>query len=148
MAGPWGTAMIRLFAAVFLAACAAASAAGRYASDIDPAHFSYQQRPGARLPDQLLFRDSDGQTVRLGDLAQGVPLILVLAYFRCPNLCGVVRASLLSALQRADLHAGRDYVLAVLSIDEIDPMPPTLAFQMPLQRRVRLRNGPGITETG
>jgi protein SCO1/2 len=117
VAGPWGTAMIRRFAAVFLAACAAASAASRYASDIDPARFSYQERPGAQLPDQLLFRDSDGRTVRLGDLAQGVPLILVPAYLRCPNLCGVVRASLLSALQRADLHAGRDYVLAVLSID-------------------------------
>jgi protein SCO1/2 len=117
VAGPWGVAMIRLFATVLLAVCAAASAAGRNTSDIDPAHFSYDERPGARLPDQIPFRDSDGPTVRLGDLAQGLPLILVPAYLRCPNLCGVVRASLLSALQRADLHAGRDYVLAVLSID-------------------------------
>jgi protein SCO1 len=109
--------MIRWFAVVFLAACGAASAAGPYPSDIDPTRFSYQERPGARLPNQLLFRDSDGRAVRLGDLAQGLPLILVPAYFRCPNLCGVVRASLLGALQHADLHAGRDYVLAVLSID-------------------------------
>jgi protein SCO1/2 len=117
MAGAGGNAMIRWIAVVFLAACGAASGAGRYASDVDPAHFSYQERPGARLPEQLLFRDSDGRAVRLGDLAQGVPLILVPAYLRCPNLCGVVRASLLGALQHADLHAGRDYVLAVLSID-------------------------------
>jgi protein SCO1 len=117
MAGAGGNAMIRWIAVVLLAAGGAALAAGRHASDIDPARFSYQERPGARLPGQLPFRDSDGQSVRLGDLAHGVPLILVPAYLRCPNLCGVVRASLLGALQHADLHAGRDYVLAVLSID-------------------------------
>ena len=115
MAG--GIAMIRWLVLAFLAAGGTALAAGSHASDIDPARFSYQERPGARLPGQLLFRDSDGQAVRLADLAQGVPLILVPAYLRCPNLCGVVRASLLGTLQRADLHAGRDYVLAVLSID-------------------------------
>jgi protein SCO1 len=117
MAGAGDTSMIRWMAVVFLAAGGAVLAAGRHASDIDPAHFSYQERPGARLPEQLLFRDSDGRVVRLVDLAQGVPLILVPAYLRCPNLCGVVRASLLGALQHADLRAGRDYVLAVLSID-------------------------------
>jgi protein SCO1 len=118
MAGAGARAMSRWFAVVLLLAAGGdASATGRYASDIDPARFSYEQRPGARLPVQLLFRDSDGRVVRLGDLAQGMPLILVPAYLRCPNLCGVVRASLLGALQRADFHAGRDYVLAVLSID-------------------------------
>jgi protein SCO1/2 len=109
--------MIRWFAVVLLAACGVASGAGRNASDIDPARFSYEERPGARLPNELLFRDSDGRAVRLGDLAQGMPMILVPAYLRCPNLCGVVRASLFGVLQRADLRAGRDYVLAVLSID-------------------------------
>jgi protein SCO1/2 len=109
--------VIRCFGFVFLAVCGAASASGPYSTNIDPARFSYQERPGSQLPTQILFRDSDGRAVRLNDLAQGVPLILVPAYLRCPNLCGVVRASLLGALQHANLHAGRDYVLAVLSID-------------------------------
>jgi protein SCO1 len=117
MAGAGARAMNRWLAVVLLVAGGAASAASPYPSDIDPARFSYQERPGARLPGELLFRDSDGRAVRLGDLAPGVPLILVPAYLRCSNLCGVVRASLLGALQHADLHAGRDYVLAVLSID-------------------------------
>jgi len=69
------------------------------------------------LPTQLVFQDSDGRDVRLGDLAQGAPLILVPAYLHCPNLCSVVRASLFGSLQRAELRGGRDYVLAVLSID-------------------------------
>jgi protein SCO1/2 len=54
---------------------------------------------------------------RLGELAQGMALILVPAYFHCANLCGVVRASLFLALEPTGLQAGRDYVLAVLSID-------------------------------
>jgi len=109
--------MIRWCAVVFVAACGVASGTGRPAPDIDPARFSYQERTGARLPTELSFLDSDGRAVRLGDLAHGVPLILVPGYLRCPNLCDVVRASLLGALRRADLDAGRDYVLAVLSID-------------------------------
>jgi protein SCO1/2 len=120
MARPWGVAVIRCCAVLLLAACAAAGAADRTSAAIDPAQFSYDQRPGARLPSQLLFQDSDGRTVRLGDLAQGAPLILVPAYLRCPNLCSVVRASLFRSLQRAGLRGGRDYVLAVLSIDPTD----------------------------
>jgi protein SCO1/2 len=117
MAYPWGAAVIRCRAVVLLAACGAACAADYNSSAIDPAQFSYEQRPGARLPSQLLFKESDGRIVRLSDLAQGAPLILVPAYLRCPNLCSVVRASLLGSLQRAGLRSGRDYVLAVLSID-------------------------------
>ena len=55
--------------------------------------------------------------MRLGALSGGVPLILVPAYLHCSNLCGIVRASLLTALHHAGLKAGRDYILAVLSID-------------------------------
>jgi protein SCO1/2 len=121
MARPWGAAVIRCCALLFLAACGAvpgaACATDRTTSAIDPAQFSYDERPGARLPSQLLFQDSDGRVVRLGDLAHGAPLILVPAYLQCPNLCSVVRASLLGSLQRAELLGGRDYVLAVLSID-------------------------------
>jgi protein SCO1/2 len=55
--------------------------------------------------------------VQLADLFDGRPLIMVLGYFHCPNLCSVVRASLFGALGRSGLVAGRDYALAVLSID-------------------------------
>jgi protein SCO1/2 len=65
----------------------------------------------------VLLREADGGTVQLADLSSGRPLILVLGYFRCPNLCGVVRASLLRALGASGLVAGRDYVLVAVSID-------------------------------
>ena len=54
------------------------------------------------LPTQPVFSDSDGRTVRLSELSQGLPLIVVLAYFHCSSLCGVVRSSLFNALRRRE----------------------------------------------
>lgn len=79
--------------------------------------FAYQQKPGARVPTDTVFRDEQGHAVQLRDLAAGHPTILALGYFHCPNLCGVVRADLYDALSHSLLRAGRDYVLIVLSID-------------------------------
>jgi protein SCO1 len=94
-----------------------ATAASRSSPAFDPSRLSYWQRPGTKLPGQLLFRDADERPASLADLSRDRPLILVPAYFHCANLCGVVRASLLGALQRTELQAGRDYILAVVSID-------------------------------
>lgn len=101
---------------------AAATAAGAQSLPVQPPpidfrQFAYHEQPGARLPEELEFHDSDERPVRLADLAPGLPLILVPAYFHCPNLCGVVRASLYGALRPLGLTAGRDYGLAVLSVD-------------------------------
>src|SRR5207302_7583870 len=62
-------------------------------------------------------RDERGGPLRFGSVLGGTPLILGPGYFHCPNLCGVVRDDLLSALERAGLRAGADYRLLVLSID-------------------------------
>lgn len=83
----------------------------------DPTSLAYRQQLGARLPMQQIFHDADGRPVRLGGLPHGLTTILVLAYFRCPNLCGIVRADLFHALGAAELEGGRDYELVVLSID-------------------------------
>ena len=104
---------------LLLLASGVAAAATR-SGDLDPEQFAYQQRAGAMLPAQLALRDADGLTVHLGNLAHGVPLIVVPAYLHCMNLCGVVRANLLGTLRRTGLAAGRDYVLVVISIDPAD----------------------------
>lgn len=83
--------------------------------DLTP--YSFHERPGAELPTRSVYLDSSGRTVRLSELPQGLPLIVLLAYFHCTSLCGVVRSSLFNALGAAKLEAGRDYALAVLSID-------------------------------
>lgn len=83
----------------------------------DLSGYRWVQHPGATLPPQGVFRDDLARLVHLTELAQGRPLILALGYYHCPNLCGLARTVLLSAIDAAKLVAGHDYSLAVVSID-------------------------------
>ena len=95
-----------------------ASTVASGASAPDFSGLSYQQRLGNQIPLQQTFRDEAGRNVHLSEfITAGKPLILVLVYFHCPNLCGVVRADLFDALHRSGMTAGRDYSLVALSID-------------------------------
>jgi len=87
------------------------------AAPADLRGISYRQRTGNTLPGNTTLLDERGVPQRLSEFAQGKPLILVLGYFHCPSLCGVVRADLLHALEKTDLVGGRDYQLVDLSID-------------------------------
>jgi protein SCO1/2 len=80
----------------------------------------FEQRLGARLPLQAQFRDEDGRAVRLGAYFTSRPVIVVLTYFDCPNLCGTVLSALTTRLRRIDLNAGRDFDVVVASIDPRD----------------------------
>lgn len=81
---------------------------------------AYQQRLGAQIPIQTTFRDDTGGAMPLADTFEGKPLVLVLVYFHCPNLCSVVRADLFEALRTSGMRAGRDYALVALSIDPLE----------------------------
>jgi protein SCO1/2 len=77
----------------------------------------FDQHPGASLPLDTPFRDASGQAVELGDYFGERPVVLVLGYFECPNLCGVVWQGLLESLRPLELEVGRDFDLVALSID-------------------------------
>lgn len=98
---------------MLLAVCVHAAASPA----VDPSSFAYLEHPGAQVPLDTALQDSEGRLRALGSSMRGLPLILVPGYFNCPNLCSVVRASLLGALRATGLRPGRDYTLAVLSID-------------------------------
>lgn len=83
----------------------------------DPSALAWRQHPGAALPGDLRLRDRNGVSVPLDALLAGRPAVLDLGYFRCPSLCGVVRADLMQAVARAGLRPGRDFSVLVLSID-------------------------------
>jgi protein SCO1/2 len=84
----------------------------------DLAGYRWVQHPGAQLPVRLVLRDEAAHQVSLADIAQNRrPMILVFGYYQCPNLCGLVRSTLLTAIGASSLIAGRDYELAVVSID-------------------------------
>ena len=105
------------------------------ASKADLSGVAYEQRPGAAIPLQRMFRDESGAAARLVDFIDGKPLVLVLGYFHCPNLCGVVRADLFDALRKSGMTAGRDYSLVALSINPSETSADTAAAKESDSRR-------------
>lgn len=69
------------------------------------------------MPLNLSFRAEAGQSVRLGDYFGKTPVILVLAYYRCPNLCTLVLNALLTSAQDLKFDVGKDFQVVVVSFD-------------------------------
>ena len=77
----------------------------------------FDQRLNEQVPLDLEFRDESGRTVRLADYFDGKPVILVLAYYRCPMLCTQVLNGLVRAMLDIPLSAGRDFNVLTVSFD-------------------------------
>ncbi len=77
----------------------------------------FTPRLGDRVPLDLVFRDEAGQEVRLGDYGKTKPVILVLAYLRCPMLCSLVLNDLVKGLRGVPFHAGEEFEVVVVSFD-------------------------------
>jgi protein SCO1/2 len=86
-----------------------------------PASLTVEEHPGARLPRDAAFVDEEGRAVHLGDYFRGdKPLVLVLAYFRCPMLCDLVLHGVAASVARQGLVLGRDYSALTVSFDPHD----------------------------
>jgi protein SCO1/2 len=76
---------------------------------------------GTRVPRDLAFTDAQGQPTTLGALFDGVhPVLLVLAYYECPQLCSLVLDSTTTAMQALapqGWRVGREYRAATISFD-------------------------------
>jgi protein SCO1/2 len=79
-----------------------------------------EQRLNEQAPLELRFRDEAGQAVRFGDLFQDKPVVLVLAYYRCPRLCNEVLNGLVDGLRGVPLNAGEKFNVVVVSFDPRD----------------------------
>ena len=78
------------------------------------------QRLDQQVPLDLVFRNEDGAPVSLASLLHGKPVILQLAYYRCPMLCTLVMNGLLSAMKALPFDAGREFDVITVSIDPSD----------------------------
>ncbi len=77
-----------------------------------------EEHLGALLPKDLEFIDEHGQTVKLGDYFDGRrPVLLTLAYYRCPMLCGLMLNGVCNSAKALDLVPGKDYRILTVSID-------------------------------
>jgi protein SCO1/2 len=78
----------------------------------------FDQKLGAQIPLDAVFRDEAGQSVSLGDyFKDGKPVILVLAYYRCPQLCTQILNDLVDAMLHIDAKLGDDYRVLTVSFD-------------------------------
>src|SRR5439155_19102935 len=77
----------------------------------------FDQRLGDQVPLDLEFRDESGQSVRLGELFQGKPVVLSLAYYDCPMLCGLALSGIASSLKPLAFEAGREFEVITVSFD-------------------------------
>lgn len=89
--------------------------AGAGAHTLDEVRF--EQRLDAAVPLRVPVRDAQGRAGTFGDFFHGRPVLLALVYYHCPNFCGTMLSALTDAVVRSGLGAGRDFELAVLSID-------------------------------
>jgi len=102
------------------------------------------ERLGAQIPLGAEFTDEDGKTIRLGDYFGNHPVILVPAYYQCPNLCTVILNGLLQSVQELKWDAGKQFQIVVVSFD-----PHETASMAAAKKRTYLRHyGRHGTENG
>jgi protein SCO1/2 len=81
---------------------------------------AFEQRPGASLPLDVRLREESGREVRLGDYFGGGPVILQLAYYRCPGLCPLSLGGLAESLRGLGETAEDDLTVLTVSFDPAD----------------------------
>jgi len=85
------------------------------------AQVEIEEHLGRALPLDRRFVDQDGRAVRLAELfGDGRPVVMVLAYFRCPMLCDLVQQGVAVALRASGLRPGQDVRAITVSIDPAD----------------------------
>jgi protein SCO1/2 len=100
----------------------AARAGAQAAPDMEilppvPKEVGFDQNIGQTLPLDAVFRDESGKSVHLGDYFAGKPVVLSLAYFSCPMLCGLSLQGLSSSLRGMNLGIGKDFDVVTVSFD-------------------------------
>jgi protein SCO1 len=101
-----------------LAAAPSARAEDPWGTPRELSDVGIDPQPNAKLPIDAVLRDEHDGVVRLGDFFHGErPVVLVLAYFKCPMLCGMVLESTVHGLKQLEWTPGKEYELVVVSID-------------------------------
>jgi protein SCO1 len=78
----------------------------------------FDQRLNEQVPLDLRFRDELGRWVHLSDYFQGKPVVLIMAYYRCPRLCNEVLQGLLKSLKgMSSFDVGNQFQVVTVSFD-------------------------------
>lgn len=73
---------------------------------------------GAQVDLNLTFRNEKGETVPLRSVVSGhKPVMLLLAYYGCPNLCNLFLNGVTDGLKALQFTAGKEFEILTVSID-------------------------------
>lgn len=114
-----------------------------------PEGVSVDEKLDESVPADLPFIADSGKRVKLGEYFQpDKPVVLVMNYYECPMMCGVILSTTVDALAQTDLAAGEDYQLVAVSFDPSETS--ALASQNAIGYRQRYSDsgGAGDPEKG
>jgi len=77
----------------------------------------FDQRLNEQVPLDLPFKDDEGDRVTLRKYFGEKPVILVLAYYRCPMLCTQVLNGLVQGLREMPFTVGKEFSVVTVSFD-------------------------------
>jgi protein SCO1/2 len=92
---------------------------GQAATGLPPAlkKVGIDQRLNEQLPLDAVFRDEQGNEVRLGQFFNGKPVVLSLVYYTCPMLCNQVLNGMLGSFRQMSFNAGEQFEVVTVSFD-------------------------------
>jgi protein SCO1 len=80
----------------------------------------FEQRIGTQIPLNATFTDETGKTVQLSNYFGKVPVVLIMAYYRCPVLCSEVMSGATKALKKVGFEIGDQFKVLTVSFDPTD----------------------------
>lgn len=75
------------------------------------------QKLNHQLPLDLVFRNENGEPVKLGDYFGKKPVVLSLVYYECPMLCTQVLNGMVSSFKVLSFKAGDEFDVVTVSFD-------------------------------
>lgn len=94
------------------------------------------ERLGEQVPLEVRVRDAQGHVAPLGDFVGSVPAVLILGYYHCEMLCGLVFEAAAAAMGSLDGPGTGAYRAISLSIDPSDGPASARHRQQPLLDRL------------
>ncbi len=76
-----------------------------------------EQKLNEQLPLDLVFRDENGQPVKLGQYFGQKPVVLSLVYYDCPMLCTQVLNGMITSFRVLPFQIGKEFDVVTISFD-------------------------------
>ena len=76
-----------------------------------------EQKLDQQLPLDLMFRDENGQPVKLGQYFGQKPVVLAFVYYDCPMLCTQILNGMGEVIRVMPFELGKDYEVVTISFD-------------------------------